>query len=193
MKFLQLRIWLLITLGLVSCAPLSPHIDTPEENAAETSDTVLTQPEQMPIEDDQLVQMQGQMLPITAEVELGGQMIALEVAQTRQQQTIGLMHRDALADDRGMLFPFEPPRPVSFWMKNVQISLDMVFVYQGAVIEITSDVPPCVADPCPTYGPGRQIVDTVIELRGGLAEELGLQVGDPVEVQWLEPSPDTSS
>ncbi|NER83064.1 MAG: DUF192 domain-containing protein [Leptolyngbya sp. SIO1D8] len=126
------------------------------------------------------------MLPITAEVELGGQIIDLEVAQTRQQQTIGLMHREQLADDRGMLFPFEPPRPVSFWMKNVQISLDMVFVYQEEIVAIATNVPPCATDPCPTYGPGNQFVDAVIELRGGRAEELGLQTGDEVRVQWLE-------
>lgn len=130
------------------------------------------------------------MLPITAEVDLGGQIIGLEVARTRQEQTIGLMYRDMLADDRGMLFPFAPPEPVRFWMKNVLISLDMVFVYQGEVVSIARDVPPCNSDPCPTYGPGpQQLVEYVIELRGGRAEDLGLQTGDPVTIQWLEHSP----
>jgi hypothetical protein len=129
---------------------------------------------------------QGQILPVTAEVELGGQMIGLEVAQTPQQQAIGLMARESLADDRGMLFPFEPARPVSFWMKNVLIPLDMVFVSNGEIVAIANNVPPCQADPCPTYGPGRQAVDYVIELRGGLASELNLQAGDRVDIQWLE-------
>lgn len=129
---------------------------------------------------------QGQILPVTAEVELGGQMIGLEVAQTPQQQAIGLMARESLADDRGMLFPFEPARPVSFWMKNVLIPLDMVFVSNGEIVAITNNVPPCQADPCPTYGPGRQAIDYVIELRGGLASELNLQAGDRVDIQWLE-------
>lgn len=131
-----------------------------------------------------LVQMEGQQLPITAEADLAGHTIELEVAQTRQQQRIGLMHREQLSDNRGMLFPFEPARPVRFWMKNVLIPLDMVFVYQGTVVEIASQVPPCEAEPCPTYGPRLQPVDQVIELRGGRAAELGLQVGDPVDIRW---------
>jgi uncharacterized membrane protein (UPF0127 family) len=136
---------------------------------------------------------QGQILPVTAEVELGGQTIGLEVAQTPQQQAIGLMARESLADDRGMLFPFEPARPVSFWMKNVRIPLDMVFIHDDQIMAIANNVPPCQADPCPTYGPGRQAIDYVIELRGGLAGELGLQAGDTVEIQWLETSTDSEA
>lgn len=136
---------------------------------------------------------QGQILPVTAEVQLGDQTIGLEVAQTPQQQAIGLMARASLADDRGMLFPFEPARPVSFWMKNVLIPLDMVFVYNGEIVAIASNVPPCETNPCPTYGPGQQAIDYVIELRGGLAEELGIDAGDPVNIEWLETSAEPES
>jgi uncharacterized membrane protein (UPF0127 family) len=135
---------------------------------------------------------QGQILPVTAEVELGGHIIALEVAETPQQQAIGLMARESLPDDRGMLFPFEPARPVSFWMKNVLIPLDMVFIAKNEIVAIAEDVPPCEANPCPTYGPGQQAIDYVIELRGGRAAELGLAAGDAVEIQPLEPSPATT-
>jgi uncharacterized membrane protein (UPF0127 family) len=134
----------------------------------------------------------GQVLPITAEVELGGVTIGLEVARTPEEQALGLMYRQELSDDRGMVFPFSPPRPVSFWMKNVVISLDMVFVQGGEIVGIAADVPPCAADPCPTYGPGRQVVSYVIELRGGRAAELGLEVGDSVDIEWLTPE-DTQS
>ena len=56
----------------------------------------------------------GQILPITATVVLGGETIKLEVAETPEEQAMGLMYRTSLADDRGMLFPFNPPRPVRF-------------------------------------------------------------------------------
>lgn len=133
----------------------------------------------------------GQQLPVTAVAEFGGQRINLEVALTPEQQALGLMYRPALAPDRGMLFPISPPRPVSFWMKNVPVALDMVFIYQGRIQALASQVPPCVADPCPTYGPqGRLLVDQVIELAAGRAAELGLQVGDGVAVRPLdEPVP----
>ena len=134
-----------------------------------------------------------QVLPISALAEIGGQIIQLEVAETRRQQALGLMYRTELANDRGMLFPFDPPRRVSFWMMNVSISLDMVFLFQGAVVAIAADVPPCTAEPCEFYGPeGRQLVDQVIELRGGRAAELGIQVGDVITINPLNPAASVS-
>jgi uncharacterized membrane protein (UPF0127 family) len=126
-------------------------------------------------------------LPITAVTTLGSQEIFLEVATTPQQQSLGLMYREALPDDRGMLFPMGQPRPVSFWMKNVPVPLDMVFIYDGTIQAIAAAVPPCTAEPCPTYGPGPQPIDQVIELRAGRAAELGLAMGDAVVVRPLEP------
>ncbi len=129
---------------------------------------------------------QGQQLPITAKTILGGEEIFLEVAETPAQQALGLMYRDALPDDRGMVFPMNRPRPVRFWMMNVPVALDMVFIYQGQIQYIAAEVPPCSADPCPTYGPDSQLIDHVIELRAGRAAELSLQVGDAVEILPLE-------
>lgn len=124
----------------------------------------------------------GQSLPITAKVDVGGQVIQLEVAKTPNQQAMGLMFRSKLDDDRGMLFPFNPPRPVSFWMKNVLIDLDMVFLQNGKVVAVADSVPPCKTDPCPVYGPASS-VDQVIELRGGRAKELGIKAGDRLTIQ----------
>ncbi len=131
----------------------------------------------------------GQNLPISARATIGGQVIQLEVARTVEQQAMGLMYRKSLADDRGMLFPFNPPRPVNFWMKNVAINLDMIFLRDGQVQAIAANVPPCREIPCPTYGPGATAIDQVIELRGGRASELGLKVGDRIAVEFLDPDP----
>lgn len=124
----------------------------------------------------------GQSLPVSATAIIAGKPIKLEVARTVQEQSIGLMYRSSLPDDRGMLFPFNPPMTVSFWMKNVQIPLDMVFMRQGKVLFIAANVPPCRSEPCPVYGPGVPI-DNVIELRGGRAKELGIQIGDFITIQ----------
>jgi hypothetical protein len=126
----------------------------------------------------------GQMLPVSAQVEIGGQRIALEVARTPQEQAMGLMYRSSLEPNRGMLFDFNPPQPVNFWMKNTIIPLDMVFLKDGEVKAIAPDVPPCTTTPCPTYGPEVPI-DQVIELRGGRAAELGIKVGDRVSIKFL--------
>jgi hypothetical protein len=127
----------------------------------------------------------GQVLPISAKTRIGNRPIELEVAKTAEQQDIGLMYRTSLPDDRGMLFEFKSARRVSFWMKNCQISLDMIFLRDGVVEAIEVSAPPCTADPCPTYGPNTA-VDRVIELRGGRAAELGVKVGDRIEIEFFE-------
>ncbi|MEM7555783.1 MAG: DUF192 domain-containing protein [Cyanobacteria bacterium P01_A01_bin.84] len=129
----------------------------------------------------------GQKLPITAKAILPkGIEIQLEVAKTRQQQAMGLMYRPELPDNQGMLFSFPSPQPVNFWMKNVPVSLDMVFMRDGVVRYIASSVPPCIKEPCPTYGPRRELIDRVIELRSGRATELGLKVGDRIKIRSLK-------
>ncbi|MEH2372066.1 DUF192 domain-containing protein [Nostoc sp.] len=125
----------------------------------------------------------GQTLPITGKAIVpNGTTIQLEVAQTPEQQEMGLMYRPALPDNRGMLFGFPSAQPVSFWMKNTPMPLDMVFLHKGVVKYIQAAAPPCVNDPCPTYGPNTPI-DKVIELRSGRAAELKLKVGDIVKIQ----------
>ena len=129
---------------------------------------------------------EGQVLPITAQAKISGQIINLEVAKTLQEQAIGLMYRTELPDDQGMLFSFDPPQKVNFWMKNCKISLDMIFIQFGVVKAITLNAPPCLADPCPVYESGVQ-VDQVIELRGGHIRELDLNVGDRIIVSDIIP------
>lgn len=126
----------------------------------------------------------GQMLPISAHAIIGDRKFELEVARTQQQQAMGLMYRKSLADNRGMLFIFESPQPIRFWMKNTLIPLDMIFLRDGKVVAIAAAVPPCKTETCPSYGT-ESPVDRVIELRGGLAKEIGLKVGDQVKINFL--------
>ncbi|BAY33654.1 hypothetical protein NIES2107_55540 [Nostoc carneum NIES-2107] len=130
----------------------------------------------------------GQQLPITAEATVpNNTKIQLEVAQTPEQQQMGLMYRKSLSDNRGMLFKFPSAQPVRFWMKNTLIPLDMIFMQNGVVKYIQTSALPCTSDPCPTYGPNTQ-VDTVIELRAGRATELGLKSGDSIKIKFLSPA-----
>jgi uncharacterized protein len=126
----------------------------------------------------------NQSLPITAKATFKDQVIQLEVAQTPEQQEIGLMNRPPLPDDRGMLFPFEPPRPVAFWMKNTPSPLDIIFLLNGEVKAIAANAPYCASDPCPTYS-SNATVNQVIELRAGRAEELGIKVGDRLTIESI--------
>lgn len=157
---------------MLSCsAPL------PVKSESETTST----PAEKPLESQE-----GQQLPIGAKVTIAGQEIELEVARTPEQQMLGLMYRTSLPDNRGMLFEFDPPRPARFWMKNVSLTLDMIFLRQGNVTAIFT-APPCKSEPCPTYGPAGKI-DQVIEIRGGRAQELNLKVGDRLKIEVLSDS-----
>ena len=127
---------------------------------------------------------QPQSLPISAKALVANQVIELEVARTPQQQAVGLMYRTDLPANRGMLFFFHPPQTVKFWMKNVTIHLDILFLKDGVVKAIAPKAPPCTTNPCPTYSSGIP-VNQVLELRGGQVERLGLNIGSRITIQPL--------
>lgn len=157
-----------------------------EDSSVSASDATVSlpaEPSLEPVSNEPSLE-QGQVLPIGATVSFNGELIGLEVAQTSEQRALGLMHRDSLDSNRGMLFSFGMPRYTRFWMQNVVIPLDMIFLREGEIQAIYEAVPPCTASPCPTYGP-QTPVDSAIELRGGRVAELGLQVGDRVDIQLL--------
>lgn len=131
----------------------------------------------------------AQYLPVSAVAQIKGSEIGLEVAATPAQQALGLMHRAELGEKSGMLFPFEPSRPIGFWMKNTLIPLDIIYLKDQAVVTIHANVPPCKVQRCPTYQ-SRGRVDQVIELAAGQAENLGIKEGDRIKVTFLsKPSP----
>jgi uncharacterized membrane protein (UPF0127 family) len=101
----------------------------------------------------------------------------VELAVTPDEQAQGLMHRESLASDAGMLFLFDPVRPVSFWMKNTLIPLDMLFIASdGRIVRIAERTTPLSTDPVPSGEPVR----AVLEVRGGLSSLLGIRPGDRV-------------
>ena len=104
----------------------------------------------------------------------------VEVARTPEEQARGLMERQSLAPDRGMLFPYQTPQPVAFWMKNTLIPLDMIFIAPGGrILRIEANTVPLSLDP---VGSG-EAVEAVLELAGGRSAELGIAAGDRVEWQ----------
>ena len=101
----------------------------------------------------------------------------VEVAMTEQQQEQGLMFRKELAPDKGMIFPMNPPRTASFWMKDTLIPLDIIFIRtDGSIALVAADRQPYVREPVSAGIP----VSGVLELPGGRAAELGIMEGDVV-------------
>ena len=105
----------------------------------------------------------------------GNHRIAVEIADTPQTRETGLMHREELADDTGMLFDFREIRPVSMWMRNTLIPLDMLFVREnGTVARVARNAVPLDLTPIPSGEPVRY----VLEIAGGAAETYGVAEGD---------------
>jgi uncharacterized protein len=88
------------------------------------------------------------------------------------------MHRQSLAPDRAMIFPYDPPQPASFWMKNTLIPLDIIFIRpDGTVESIAANTVPLSLEPVRSEEP----VAAVLEIAGGRSAELGISPGDKVD------------
>jgi uncharacterized membrane protein (UPF0127 family) len=110
-------------------------------------------------------------------IMLDGERVHLELAVTDQERQLGLMFRDTLAPDGGMLFIFDTDGPLEFWMKNTFIPLDFVWLSAaGEVVDVRSNVQPCRADPCPTY-PSARPARAVLEVNAGFAAAHGVRPG----------------
>lgn len=101
----------------------------------------------------------------------------VELALTPAQLEFGLMYRDRMPADHGMLFDFGTSRPVMMWMKNTKLSLDMLFLDKtGVITHIQENAVPYSEAIINSGGP----IAYVIELNGGIVRKLGLAVGDKV-------------
>jgi uncharacterized membrane protein (UPF0127 family) len=101
----------------------------------------------------------------------------IEVAATPEQQEKGLMYRRTMPADHGMIFPMDPPRGVSFWMKNTYLPLDLVFIGPDKrIIRIAENAVPLSLDLIECNEP----VAAVLELNGGAARKQGIAAGDLV-------------
>lgn len=119
---------------------------------------------------------------------INGNKIKLEIADTEDKIQQGLMFRTALPDDAGMVFLFNPPRGVQFWMFNCYISLDMLFIKDGKIQKICENVPPCKSrDPrkCPTYPEEGEIaVSEVVEVNAGYCKKHNIKEGDEIKFSF---------
>ncbi|WP_245626819.1 DUF192 domain-containing protein [Aestuariivita boseongensis] len=116
----------------------------------------------------------------------GGQsFFNIEIADTPAERSQGLMFRESLPVSSGMLFVYERPQRVSFWMKNTLIPLDMIFVNETGVVEhvhenaIPGDLTPI---------PGGDNILVVLEINGGLARQLGIGPGTKLRHEVFDPA-----
>ncbi len=108
----------------------------------------------------------------------------IELAQTLEERQEGLMFREELDRDKGMLFIFPAEQEASFWMKNTLIPLDMIWLNENKeVVFINENVQPCVSEECPSISSGVK-AKYVLEINSGLAREIGLVKGDKMQLHY---------
>ena len=115
-------------------------------------------------------------------VTLKGHRFTVEQANDPATQQRGLMFRDSMPADHGMLFNFDHPAMQTFWMKNCRMPLDILYFDENyKLVSVQQRVPACRSEPCPTYpseGPSKY----VLELNAGVADKLGVKPGDVLSV-----------
>jgi uncharacterized membrane protein (UPF0127 family) len=121
--------------------------------------------------------------PATPSVELKGSTYSIEIAEDNAAREHGLMDRESMPADHGMLFIFQDDAMRAFWMKNCKFPQDMLFFdAQRKLISVQRNVPACTADPCPAYSSGAP-ARYVLELNAGQAEKLGVHPGDELTIR----------
>lgn len=121
-------------------------------------------------------------------VTINSKKISVKVVKTAEEKAKGLSGTAQLGEDEGMLFEFNPKTRVSFWMKDMLIPLDMIWIVNGKVVDIDKNVP--VPEPgtpdarLETYYPDVDI-EYVLEVNAGFSDENNIKVGDSVDFNLL--------
>ena len=160
------RIAFAVALGLAACSPQA------QERAAAASPA--------PAQTASVHPVSGlQVIPLTISQNGNVHHFRVEVASTEPEQERGLMFREQMGPDEGMIFPHDPPRVASFWMKNTVIPLDIVFIgTDHRIINVSANATPYSLDPRTSDG----LTSAVLELNGGRIAQLGFTPG--ALVQW---------
>ncbi|WP_018701164.1 DUF192 domain-containing protein [Amorphus coralli] len=109
----------------------------------------------------------------------------VEIADDPMERARGLMFREEMAPDHGMLFDFAREQPVSFWMKNTPLSLDMIFAKaDGTIVRIAENTTPHSTDAVPSGAPVRFVLEVV----AGTSDRLGIAPGDRIEHARVTPA-----
>jgi uncharacterized membrane protein (UPF0127 family) len=167
------KIWLAVAAVVAIIAALGIYISLPQQTAASS----------------QAMRLPVDPAPLIAETAAGERSFRIEIADDQSERSAGLMFRESMDDDHGMLFVFEDTRPVGFWMKNTPMPLDLLFIGQdGNIRDILPGEPFSEAQISP-----REPVRFVLEFKRGTAERTGIKNGDKLRHPAIDAAPATGN
>jgi hypothetical protein len=105
----------------------------------------------------------------------------MDIAKTSEERNLGLMYKESLDSNKGMIFIYNKEKKYSFWMKNTMIPLDIIWLNKSKnVVYISKNTQPCKQNDCPSIKPNRRAI-YVLEINANLSDKLGLNIGDLIE------------
>lgn len=120
--------------------------------------------------------------PLTTTLRIRSIVYSAEIAATPQEKELGLGQRDNLAPFHAMLFPYDHAEAFSFWMKGMRFPLDMIWIRDNVIVDISKNVPVSIDGKLPVYSP-REPVNKIVEVNAGDADKFGFQIGDVVSIK----------
>lgn len=120
--------------------------------------------------------------PLITIVRIGEHKFTVDLAITDREKELGLGGRTFMKPDHGMLFPYDHKDQYHFWMKGMQIPIDIVWIRDNNIVDISKNVPIATSGALPVYTPST-LVNKVLELNAGTTDRLGIKIGDVVVVE----------
>lgn len=121
--------------------------------------------------------------PGEAIIKVGSGTVCAEIADEALERTRGLSGRPSMHEDRGMLFVFPQASVITFWMKGMQIPLDIIWIRAGEVVGVSENVPVMENGTIATRKP-KTPIDMALEVNAGWAQRYGVSVGDRLDIQY---------
>lgn len=117
-------------------------------------------------------------MEVAVQTAQGSERVRVEVANNDEERTRGYMYREAIPEGTGMWFVFNSEQPLSFWMKNTKVALDIIFVDKNfKITNIVKNATPCIKDPCLNYY-SQGNAQFVLEVPAGYAENHNFETGN---------------
>lgn len=117
-----------------------------------------------------------------ANIYLGDKIIKAEIVSQAREMAIGLSKYDEITENQGMLFLFPAKMKPSFWMKGMKFAIDIIWLADDKIVDLTPNLLPFIGDNLPTYQP-KEPVNKVLEVKAGLIEKNNLKIGDQIVIE----------
>ena len=121
--------------------------------------------------------------PLGVNVQIKDHVFYVDVAITSAEKELGLGNRKSMKPDNGMLFVYDHSEQYRYWMKNMQFPIDILWIADNTIADITKNIPVLTPDPYKTYSPAVG-VNKVLELNAGTVDRLNIKTGDTIHIRF---------